>query len=220
MRKIILIVLATALQQFAVAGSAPLSGLEFRERTEVKKIEGEVVYRFSRNLRPGQIKINSQGASGIEKILYSQVWINGHLKSEHEVSRVRTGGGVTEYLMGPAGFQASRGSGTFTRAAVMEVEATAYTPDAGRGAAATGITRTGRRAKYGVIAVDPKVIPLHSLVFVEGYGFAVAADTGGAIKGRKIDICVAERQEALKWGRRKVRIHVFQQKVPANVDQS
>jgi len=46
-------------------------------------------------------------------------------------------------------------------------------------------------------------------VFVEGYGFALACDTGGAIKGKKIDLCMQERSAALKFGRRKVTVHVF-----------
>ncbi len=221
MRRIFLAAAAALLLPAAMAGSSlPMAGVELKERIEVRPLPSQVVYKFSRNLRPGQIKVGRSASEGVERLVYSQVWVRGHLKGEHLVSRIASGGGTTEYLMGPAGFQASRGSGSFTRAAVMDVEATAYTPDAGLGAAATGITRTGRRARFGVIAVDPQVIPLHSLVFVEGYGFAVAADTGGAIKGRKIDICVMSNAEARQWGRRKVRIHVFKEKVPANVDQS
>jgi 3D (Asp-Asp-Asp) domain-containing protein len=51
-----------------------------------------------------------------------------------------------------------------------------------------GITRTGLKAGYGIIAVDPKVIPLGSEVYVPGYGKALAGDTGGSILGRHIDL--------------------------------
>jgi 3D (Asp-Asp-Asp) domain-containing protein len=51
-----------------------------------------------------------------------------------------------------------------------------------------GITRTGLKAGYGVVAVDPKVIPLGSQVYVPGYGLAVAGDTGGSILGRHVDL--------------------------------
>lgn len=49
-------------------------------------------------------------------------------------------------------------------------------------------TATGMKAGYGVIAVDPSVIKLYSKVYIPGYGVAVAGDTGGAIKGNKIDL--------------------------------
>lgn len=109
--------------------------------------------------------------------------------------------------MGPHGYATSRS--TFNRHKVKTVTATAYDPSAGRGKNATFRTRIGLRAQYGIIAVDPRVIPLRSWVFVEGYGLAFAADTGGAIKGNKIDVCVPTAREARQWGRRKVRIHIL-----------
>lgn len=72
-----------------------------------------------------------------------------------------------------------------------------------------GRTASGRHAGPGVIAVDPRVIPLGSRVHVEGYGHAVAADTGGAIKGRRIDIWLPSRSGCYRWGRRTVRVTVY-----------
>ena len=60
-----------------------------------------------------------------------------------------------------------------------------------------------------VIAVDPSVIPLGSKVWVEGYGHAVAGDTGGAIKGKKIDLHVPTKGDAYKFGRRQVKIKII-----------
>lgn len=60
-----------------------------------------------------------------------------------------------------------------------------------------------------VIAVDPKVIPLGTKVWVEGYGTAIAGDTGGAIKGNKIDIFVADKTAAYNWGRRVVTVKIL-----------
>lgn len=70
-------------------------------------------------------------------------------------------------------------------------------------------TATGAVAKRGVIAVDPSVIPLGTRVYIPGYGNAVAADTGGAISGAKIDLCFNTRAEALAWGRRTVTITIL-----------
>ena len=77
----------------------------------------------------------------------------------------------------------------------------------------SGITRTGINLKKNpgakVIAVDPKVIPLGTKVWVEGYGYAVAGDTGGAIKGNKIDVFIPTQSQALKWGRKNVKIKIL-----------
>jgi 3D (Asp-Asp-Asp) domain-containing protein len=66
------------------------------------------------------------------------------------------------------------------------------------------------RATYGLVAVDPRVIPLGTHLYVEGYGFALAADTGGAIKGNRIDLCYDSVAFANRFGRKKVRVHVLE----------
>lgn len=90
---------------------------------------------------------------------------------------------------------------------VMTMVATAYTPhDAG----CSGWTATGMRAVRGVIAVDPRVIPLGTRVYVDGYGPAIAADTGGAIRRNIIDVCFPTRAEAFRWGRRTVKVVIME----------
>ena len=90
------------------------------------------------------------------------------------------------------------------------VTATAYTPNC---AGCSGISAAGINLRENpnlkIIAVDPNVIPLGTKVWVEGYGNAVAGDTGGAIKGNKIDILVQSKSQAVNWGRKKVRIKVL-----------
>ncbi len=90
------------------------------------------------------------------------------------------------------------------------VSATAYTASC---KGCSGVTRTGINLKKNpglkVIAVDPNVIKLGTKVYVEGYGYAVAGDTGGAIKGNKIDVFIPTQSEALKWGRKNVKIKIL-----------
>lgn len=92
----------------------------------------------------------------------------------------------------------------------MTVSATAYTAYC---TGCSGITATGidlrSNPNQKVIAVDPTVIPLGSRVWVEGYGTAIAGDTGGAIKGNKIDVFIPSRDAALQWGRKNVRIVIL-----------
>ena len=77
----------------------------------------------------------------------------------------------------------------------------------------SGITSTGinlkRNPDIKVIAVDPKVIPLGTKVYVEGYGYAIAGDKGSAIKGNKIDVFFPTKSEAYKWGRKSVKIKIL-----------
>ena len=88
----------------------------------------------------------------------------------------------------------------------LVMEATAYTAADGGG---DGYTATGQYLQRGMVAVDPDVIPLGSQLYIEGYGYAVAADTGGAIVGDRIDLAMDSTSEALDFGRRDVVVYVL-----------
>ena len=89
---------------------------------------------------------------------------------------------------------------------IITMEATAYLPTDGDG---QYITRMGTRARYGVVAVDPNVIPLGSTVFIPGYGVARAEDTGGAILGNRIDLCMEDYDACMTFGRRTVPVYIL-----------
>jgi 3D (Asp-Asp-Asp) domain-containing protein/LysM repeat protein len=92
---------------------------------------------------------------------------------------------------------------------VIRVKATAYTASC---TGCSGVTRTGVNLKSNpnskVISVDPKVIPLGSKVYVEGYGYATAADTGGAIKGNRIDIFIPSQNDAIHFGAKQLKVTI------------
>ncbi|WP_026567704.1 3D domain-containing protein [Bacillus sp. UNC41MFS5] len=92
----------------------------------------------------------------------------------------------------------------------ITVSATAYTANCKN---CSGITALGlnlkKNPKLKVISVDPKVIKLGTKVYVEGYGYAIAGDTGGAIKGKKIDIFVPSYKKAIQWGRKTVKVQIL-----------
>lgn len=91
----------------------------------------------------------------------------------------------------------------------MEVVATAYWTHDPVDASGHGIAFDGTPAvAYKTIAVDPKVIPLQSMVYVPSFGWLRANDTGNAIKGNIIDIAMDSREAAFKWGRRKILVKV------------
>ena len=93
---------------------------------------------------------------------------------------------------------------------VIYMNSTAYTAFC---SGCSGITATGINLRahpdVKVVAVDPDVIPLGTKLYVEGYGYAVAGDTGGAINGNRIDIFMADRSDALNWGRRTVKVKIL-----------
>jgi len=93
---------------------------------------------------------------------------------------------------------------------VIVMEASAYTASC---KGCTGITATGINLKENpntkVISVDPSVIPLGSKVNVEGYGVAIAGDTGGAIKGKRIDVFIPNKQDAINFGRKQVKVTIL-----------
>ncbi len=92
-----------------------------------------------------------------------------------------------------------------TSGTAMRVTTTAYAP----GVAGVGTrTATGAKAGFGIAAVDPSVIRLGTRIYVPGYGYAIAADTGGAIKGSRVDLCFNTAAEAFAWGRRTVSITI------------
>lgn len=111
---------------------------------------------------------------------------------------------------------ASQASTTASRgdtsgAETLYMHATAYTANC---TGCSGITATGINLKANpdqkVVAVDPNVIPLGSKVWVEGYGHAIAGDTGGAINGNRIDLFVPSKSKALNFGSRNVKVKVLE----------
>ncbi len=92
----------------------------------------------------------------------------------------------------------------YSRQVVMT--ATAYTSqDAGNGS----MTYRGNLLRRGLAAVDPRIIPLGTRLFVQGYGYAIADDVGGAIRGNKIDLAFENRADAIQFGVQKVNVYIL-----------
>lgn len=132
-----------------------------------------------------------------------------------------TGGAAKPSSGGQAGGNASGGLPTdggmtgVSTGKVLDMEATAYGPDCQGciGITAYGINIKGKPTPK-VIAVDPKTIPLGTYVYVEGYGEAIAGDTGSAIKGNIIDLLYPSEAASEAWGRRKVKVTILSGKPP------
>lgn len=170
-------------------------------------IPAPVEYEFSRTVGPGRLKTVRAGAPGRVEKIYRLNFENGKPKGKSLIKTNKVAPVSKLVLMGRSGFTASRHK--FTRSKVITMHASAYDPSAGRGRNATFRTATGLKAQYGVVATDPRVIPMGTKLFVEGYGFAMAADKGSAIKGNRIDLCYPTRAQCMQFGRKKVVVHIL-----------
>ncbi len=98
--------------------------------------------------------------------------------------------------------------------AALDVVATAYAPGPHDNGKWGNLTHIGTQVRPGIIAVDPRIIPLGSKVYIEfadGSGaYATAEDTGGAIKGNRIDIAMETVKKAYGFGIQKVKVYVLQ----------
>lgn len=168
------------------------------------------------SLQKGKQKVVSAGQKGLTTKTYEIVKENGqvvakNLQSEKVVKEpMKQVVAVGTKTVVASAATVSRGSSEPGSGKEFYVTATAYTPYC-NGCSGTSATGINLKSNSGlkVIAVDPSVIKLGSKVWVEGYGTAIAGDTGGAIKGNRIDILVQSESQASNWGVRKVRIKVL-----------
>ncbi len=187
----------------AQAGIKRQHNQSYEARVESSSIEPSVRYEVSRDVGRGRIVKSDSGRHGSVRRTYRVTLRDGRPVSKELLKEERTDPRPIVFHIGRDGFDFSRGA--FTRHRVLDMVASAYPAMC----CGTGITRTGRRAAYGVVAVDPRVIPLGSIVYVEGYGLALACDTGGAIKGHRIDLCYASWHTADAYGMRHVKVHIL-----------
>ncbi|HEU4752272.1 MAG TPA: 3D domain-containing protein, partial [Armatimonadota bacterium] len=196
---------------------APSDGLirvqrvRYEEGTLEVKIPYPTVVRSAAGRRsPYHPTISQPGRSGLKRVSYRAKLVDGREVERSTVSEETLREAQPEivlsrkpYLLG------SRGAYIGKR--TLPVVATAYDPGPGScGKYANGRTCNGKRAGYGIIAVDPKVIPLGSKIYVPGYGYGIAADVGSAIQGNRVDLGFNSRSGSFKWGRRQVTIQIIE----------
>lgn len=143
--------------------------------------------------------VKQKGQNGEKEVTYEIVKHDGEIVEKNIISQKAIKEPQSELVVKGSGYVVASRSGNIVGKKSLTVQATAYSGD--------GITATGRKPVYNpgglsTIAVDPRVIPLGSKVYVEGYGYAIAADTGGAIKGNIIDVYLNSASACRAWGRK------------------
>lgn len=172
----------------------------------VEEIPPPTEIRAEARLREGIRVVLREGKPGLKKVRYEVVNRSGKEEKRVLGEKIIRKPVARIVLVGTGRNLASRGGVERVRK-VLVMEATAYC--AGYDGV-DRVTATGRRAEVGIAAVDDRVIKLGTLLYVEGYGLALAADRGRAIKGNRIDLFMESYAEAKRWGRRKVRVFILE----------
>lgn len=190
------------------------------KRVTVETVTAETVIPFeveripSQNIENGKTVTTREGETGLSVAVLRNTYVDGELASSTTVSETVTKQPVAKQVTYGVGGSVATNRGALRYSRVIDVTATAYTY--GDGGSYGDYTATGKAVKVGYIAVDPKVIPLHSRVYItypDGsfmYGFAVAEDTGGAIKGNRIDLFFETKAECRQFGVRKAKVYILE----------
>lgn len=202
------------------------SNIEVFRVTEVlesveSNIPFEKVVNRTDKLDKGISNVVQEGREGLKKIDYKKEYINGELNSttiENEEIVVEPISHIVEKGTRDI-IVTSRGNTNYRKVVDMSASAYDLSYESTRrrpGDKYYGLTASGTRVRPGVVAVDPSVIPLGTKLYVEStdgtkdYGFAIAEDKGGAIKGNKIDLFFETAKEVKSFGRRKVKVYILQ----------
>lgn len=190
-----------------------------REITEeVVEIPYETERRENASLARNLISIARYGTNGTRTVKTETIYRDGELYSQKVVSDVVTKQPVNEILdVGTKANTIVAPDGTvYTYSKVITCTATAYDASYESNGPWGAITATGKALASGMVAVDPRVIPLGTKLYIEApdgswsYGYAVAEDTGGAIKGNKIDLFYHTNYECRQFGRRKANVYILE----------
>lgn len=195
----------------------------YEDVTVVEPLNFSTVKRINASLKVGETVVVREGVEGEKAVTYSVKYENGVEVSREVVSTVVTKEpvikiveyGTDETVSAEISADSSSDAPKLEYSYYIDCEATAYDLSPEENGGYAGQSATGVPLDKGVIAVDPKVIPLGSRVYIEAidgswsYGYAVAADTGGAIKGKRVDLCYRTQKECIQFGRRACRVYIL-----------
>ncbi len=201
--------------QIAAGMHVQIDRIEHEELTYTQAIPYETIYEDNDSMYSGTTRVTEKGSEGEKIVTERIVYRNGEEDERLIVSEQVTVEAVNRVVQRgtksrPVSGVTSAEGGVLTLndgtqlsySSVISGSSTAYTHTGHN-------TATGTRPAYGTIAVDPRVIPLGTRMYIPGYGYGVARDTGGAIKGNRIDVFFETRSEAIRWGRRSVTIYIL-----------
>lgn len=176
-------------------------------------IAQRTVHEIDFSLPPGKTRVVKPGRPGLTESMVDYTKTDGTLRKRVLQTRVLRkpqtrviAEGVGTYAAIAAFAKHGLEKTSYIASSALSMVATAYTAGCG---GCTGYTASGYRAGHGIVAVDPRVIPLGTKLYIPGYGFAIAGDTGGAIVGNRIDLGFDSLSDALQFGRRTVKVYTL-----------
>lgn len=201
--------------------------IEVKEEVREMELAYPVEKRRDSSMSIYEEKVLREGTVGKQTDTYRVTYCNGKIKKEEllnsdveePIARVvvtgsydvasRSGNQSTTATAKQSTSQATASSDSSNYApngmkysTTLTVKATAYTHDGSK-------TKMGTECRVGAIAVDPSVIPLGTRLYVEGYGYCTAEDTGGKIKGNRIDVFLDTEAECNTWGVKTVKVYIL-----------
>ncbi len=177
--------------------------VEHRIVVEAVPVPYELLYEPNNRVEKGEIVIWKPGSGGEIEETYREIYEDGNIVSRELISTKTSKVAIHQVM--------AEGNAEFPPAyeKMMVMESTAYTPTVEECDGDPTTCSTGMKSGYGVVAIYPKEIPYYTELYIEGYGYAIAGDCGGAIRPGRIDVFFYDKESARKWGRRKVRVYVL-----------
>lgn len=182
--------------------------VEKKTITETKDIPHDIVVKKDSSLLKGKTKISQKGEEGTKELIYEAIYQDGELVSktlveesiiEKAKDKIIKKGTKEKKKAKNDSANISRSKNNLGKK--MTMSATAYSGDT--------ITATGTVPKWGTIAVDPKVIPYGTRVYIPQFDqYFIAEDCGGGIKGNKIDIFMNSESQCIDWGKRTIDVYI------------
>lgn len=204
--------LASALSSDAIVRITHVTSWTERMRFAIKPA---IKHVFDVALAPGLTRVVSPGNAGTKEMTYVVTQLDPSVPAQRSLLAAHVlrmphprviAQGIGEYASFAAiAKQGLDGTEKLARSALTMI-ATAYTAHC---SGCSGYTAIGKRAGHGIVAVDPRIIPLGTHLYIPGYGHALAGDTGGAIHGNRIDLGFNSYTDAMSFGRRPVVVYVL-----------
>lgn len=187
----------------AVSKGVTIKVIRVTEKTE--KVNYTIPFTTERrrdnNITRGITKVMHDGQAGMGQKVIKIIFENGKELKRELIQNVVLQKPVQKVVAVGTLSVVSRGGSDIRYERSLIMNASGYTHTGNR-------TATGIFPSRGIVAVDPSVIPFGTKLYIEGYGYATAADRGSAIRGDKIDLFYETSKEAYRWGRRNVRVYI------------
>jgi uncharacterized protein YabE (DUF348 family) len=156
------------------------------------------------HMERGESRIARAGTPGVGERWFKVTFVDGRPTGRTLLGDLIVSNPVSRLIAFGTVSTVSRGGNTVRFRSALDVLATAYSLENGN------YTCTGQHVRFGVVAVDPAVIPLGTRLYIEGYGYATADDIGRAIRGNRIDVFFESEWDCIRWGRRYTKVYVLQ----------